>query len=288
MTEEEIVHVIPFDRLPPGFAARLDAPPEPARPRPAATIILLRPGPEGPEALLVRRARNAGFVPGAWVFPGGRVDPEDGAPDVVARLHGATPDAVSARLGFPPGTGQGAAYVVAAVREAFEETGILVGCAADGGPLPSNPGPGTGAATLAGLRRSLLDGRSAFAEVLAATDAWIQTASLEYISHWITPAAEPKRFDTRFFAAVVPGETGVEVDGTEVTDATWVTPAEALERHGAGELPMIFPTLRTLEGLVGFDTPRAILEHHRARRVPTILPRLVRTTEGVGLRIETR
>ena len=120
--------VIPFERLPPGFAETLDRPPsEPAVPRPAATVVLLRDRDEGPEVVLLRRVRNAGFVPGAWVFPGGRVDAADAAPELLARWRGPAPSEVARRLDMDVDASPSAmAYLLAALRETFEETGLLL------------------------------------------------------------------------------------------------------------------------------------------------------------------
>ena len=93
--------------------------------------------------------------------------------------------------------------------------------------------------------------------------ARLDGTAIEYIAHWITPEAEPRRYDTRFFAAIVPPKSEPSPDPREMTDAVWLAPAEALARHEAGRLPMIFPTIRTLEGLSTFDTPDAVLSHYR-------------------------
>lgn len=291
MTPTDPDHVIPFERLPAGFAERLESPPRPVRPRPAATVVLVREGAGvGPEVLLLRRTRSAGFVPGAYVFPGGRVDREDAAPELLGRIRGVEPTEVDTRLGLPasptPGPDQedapsGAAFLVAAVREAFEETGIPFFRRSDGAPLPAAAGD----AAMEGLRRRLLDGSFSFLDLLLEVDGWMDGAALGYISHWITPEAEPRRYDTRFFAATVGGVTSALVDDQEIVEAVWLTPAEALARNRRGTLPMVFPTVKTLEALRPFRSPAQILEHYRKREIPAILPHFVRTPTGVGIRI---
>ena len=250
-------------------------------------------GPAPPEVLLLRRNRAMGFVPGAWVFPGGRVDGADGETSLADRWVGLTPEGAAARLGLPIDAEPPAiAYYGAAMREAFEETGLLAGLVGGG-----MAGPGTGAgpsavdadpsaaADLGAAREALLAGRAPFARVLRRLDARLDGAAIEYIAHWVTPAAEPRRYDTRFFAARVPrGATAVH-DEREMTDAVWLTPRAALERHRAGRLPMIFPTIRTLEDLRGFRTARDLLAHYRGRAIPRILPEIVRTATGVALRV---
>lgn len=269
---------VPNALLPEGFASALDTPPSPpAHPRPAATVVLLREGAEALEVLLLRRSRSAGFVPGAWVFPGGRVEPVDADPRALSRTVGLTPGAAALRLGIPEGARPPAiAYYLAAVREAFEETGLWPGA-----DLPDDLVP------LQSRRRSLLAGTLGFPELLEELGLKVPGHLLEYIAHWVTPEAEPRRYDTRFFAAAVPQGVEVRVDAEEITGARWLSPVRALEEHRRGGLPMVFPTLHTLTMLADLRerTPEGALRQLRGRAVPRILPRLVRTPTGVGLRI---
>jgi 8-oxo-dGTP pyrophosphatase MutT (NUDIX family) len=276
--------VLPFERLPPGFAETLDDPPgEPVAARPAATIVLLREGRPGLEVLLLRRVRSSGFVPGAYVFPGGRVDADDATPALLARLEGLSPERARRRLGLAvDAVPAAAAYVIAALREAFEETGLLVGRRPDGSPPPSaalDP-------AVARARTRLLADEGVFADVLDELEVRMDGAALEYVAHWITPVVEPRRYDTRFFAAAVEGDSPVSLHAAEMTDALWITPAAALDRSREGRLPMVFPTLRTLEALVDYGSPRSALAAFAEREIPSILPRLVRTDTGVGLAVE--
>jgi 8-oxo-dGTP pyrophosphatase MutT (NUDIX family) len=276
--------ILPFDRLPPGFAESLDGPVgQPAPPRPAATVVLLREGVGGLEVLLLKRVRSAGFVPGAYVFPGGRVDPDDADPALVERLDGLDPPAIAARLGLAREAVPAAeAYLIAALREAFEETGLLVGRRGDGSPVP----PAAVDPDVATQRDRLLADEGVFPDVLDALGARLDGAAVEYVAHWVTPLVEPRRYDTRFFAAAVEGEGPVAFHPGEMTDALWLPPADALERSRAGRLPMVFPTLKTLEALRDFGHPRAALAAFAAREIPTVLPRLVRTPTGVGLELD--
>lgn len=270
---------IPLDRLPEGFAERVRDPGEPAEPRPAATIVLTRPGPAGIEILLMRRVRTAGFVPGAWVFPGGRVDSGDADPKALARIRSfdrsesgrAAPEVPDAPL----------PSLVAALREAFEETGILV-ARDERGHRVASAGEST---EIDQLRRAVLADETGFGDLLEARGWWMDSSAIGYIAHWITPEAEPRRYDTRFFAAAVPRDATERIHEAEATAALWVSPAEALRRHADGEFPMIFPTLKTLEALQGFQDPTRLLEHYRGRTIRTILPTLVRTPTGVGIRV---
>lgn len=276
---------IPFDRLPPGFVETLDHPPdEPVVPRPAATVVLMRQARRtGLEVLLLRRVRSSGFVPGAWVFPGGRVDADDASPELVERTADLTPAGAAAALGMPAGAEPAAiAYVIAALREAFEETGLLLAVRDSGSPVPSAAED----ATLAHMRRRLLADDDLFAPLLAEHDLHLDGGAVAYLAHWITPVVEPRRYDARFFAAAVEGGGELLLNEAEMSAARWETPEGALELHASGELPMVFPTVKTLESLVGFESPRAALEGLASRRVPSWLPRLIRTPEGVAMELE--
>lgn len=276
--------VIPFDRLPPGFADTLDTPPAvPAIPRPAATVVLLRDSAAGPEVLLLQRVRTSGFVPGAYVFPGGRVDADDASAELLARWHGPSPETVAERMQLAPDASPPAmAYVLASLREAFEETGLLLARDADGVSVASAAND----ETMATAQGRLLTNDDLFAPMLAQLGLTLRGDAVAYIAHWITPVVEPRRYDTRFFAAAVEGDSEVAFNPAEMSDAVWLTPERALERHRTGTLPMIFPTVHTIEGLTGFDSTGAIIAEYRRRDVPPILPRLVRTELGVGLEID--
>ena len=176
---------------------------EPTKPRQAATVILLRGGGERLEVLLAKRNPAQRFMGGAWVFPGGAVDTDDGE-----------------------GT---AAHRAAGVREVAEEVGIEL------------PGP----------------------------------EALVRFSRWITPAMVKIRFDTHFFLAAVPEHTEARPDGSETVDAGWFTPQGALDAHERGEIMLVFPTIKTLEGLAGFGTADELLEFARGRHVEPVEPRVV-------------
>jgi 8-oxo-dGTP pyrophosphatase MutT (NUDIX family) len=275
--------VIPFDHLPERFVESIvHPPPVPATPRPAATIVLLRDGPSGLEVLLLRRSRNTGFVPGAYVFPGGRVDAADADPGVLARLDGLSAATAARRLELDDARPAAVAYYLAALREAFEETGILVASGRDGTAPPT----AWEDAAVNALRGELMDERLAFAEVLDRMGCRLDGGAVAYVAHWITPAPEPRRYDTRFFAAKVPPVARALVDPREMTDAVWVAPAAALCRQRDGTLPMVFPTIRTLEQLSPFGGADEALAALGRAPVATIVPRLVVTPTGVGMELE--
>ena len=269
--------VIPSERLPPGFAEQLDRPPASiAQPKPAATAVLIRDGVNEPEVLLLKRHRSSGFVPGAYDFPGGRVDAAD--------AEVAWPGGLSARSpGSIPSTSEPAAeYWIAAVREIFEETGVLLARTRSGEWAWSVARE----LNLEAWRERLMGGTAALADVLAQEKLTLDSDDIVYIAHWITPEAEPRRYDTRFFLAQIPAEVEVRPDAREMTDALWVSPRLALARFEAGKLPMVFPTVKTLQRLTSFASASAALDAFRNCGVQPILPRLVRTTEGVGIVID--
>ncbi len=241
----------------------------------------MRDAHHGLEVLLLKRVRSSGFVPGAWVFPGGRVDAADASEEVLERTPGLTLSQAAARLNLPDGETPAVAYYLAALREAFEETGILVGRSASGDRMAvAHAEPGVRDA-----RERLLAGTCSFAEALKDLGAFLDSTAMEYIAHWITPTVEPRRYDTRFFAAAVDQAAVPAIHEEEMTQALWIAPREALERSEAGSLPMVFPTLKTLEALAGFDGTASLLQDFRTRTIPSILPRLIRTAEGITLRI---
>jgi 8-oxo-dGTP pyrophosphatase MutT (NUDIX family) len=276
--------VIPFERLPEGFAETIEHPPEePAPARPAATIVLLRDGDHGLEVLLLRRNRSSGFVPGAYVFPGGRVDAADAEHAVLARTEGLTPAHAEARLELPADAEPPAiAYYLAALREAFEETGILVGLDESG----SFPPTAARDAEVDRIRDDVMEDRITFADALMRMSCRVDGRSVEYIAHWITPLPEPRRYDTRFFAARVASDATPIVDPREMTDALWITPKAALRRHEEGALPMVFPTIKTLEQLAAYPSAEAALSELGGARVRTIMPTLVITPLGVGMELD--
>lgn len=275
--------IIPFDRLPDRFAEQIEHPPaEPAATRPAATIVLLRDGDESVEVLLMRRNRNAGFVPGAYVFPGGRVDGTDATPEALGRLDGLTVEGAEVRLALPGAEPPAIGYYLAALREAFEETGILIARRPDGTAPPT----AASSPDVDAVRDDVMEDRIGFGEALDRLGCRLDGRSVEYLAHWITPLVEPRRYDTRFFAARVTGDTQPIVDPREMTDALWISPRRALERYADGRLPMVFPTIKTLEQLAPHPDADTALVEIGAAPVRTILPSLVITPTGVGLELD--
>lgn len=270
-TADPNVFVIPAAEVPPALAARVDADaPDPVVPRPAATVVLLRRGADGLEALLLRRHGRSGFAAGAWVFPGGVVDAADRAPSLAARMDGPSPAEWGARLGTEE-PHEAAGYVACALREAFEETGILLARPA--------------AAGLEAARRALLAGEATLEAVAA--DAGVRLAGdrLAYIAHWITPEPELRRYDTRFFAAEVDDGADCVVHEAELVEHRWLPCAEAVARFRDGTLRMLPPTVHTLEALARVGDFAALAAEAARAPVRPILPRMRRRGDGVVIEV---
>ena len=257
----------PAPASPPDLAAALS-------PRPAATLVVVRDAAAssgGIEVLLSRRAERGDHNSGAWVFPGGVVDGRDG--DAQVCCDGIDDASASHRLGVERG---GLAYYVAAVRECFEESGLLFACTANGDWVDLD---GADAARLAPWRGALHRGERSMAELCAAEDLQLATHRLVYLSHWLTPLGRPKRFDTRFFLAALPaGQTAVH-DGAELVEQQWLAPAEALARSAT--LKLLTPTQKTLETLARFADVASLMAWAAApRTVPLVMPRVANGTAG--------
>ena len=207
-----------------------------APPFPAATLVLTRRAHRGREVLLLRRPPSSTFAPDAWVFAGGRVDDEDRSFDH-ARLAAGPPPPHWAGLMGSVDPREAAAYPVAAIREAWEETGILL---AD---------PTTAMSGIEEARWRLLQGRWTLADFLRETRVRLATGLLRYFAHWVTPDWLPRRFDTRFFHAEVDPRTRCVLVGHELSDSRWVAPHDALGAEERGEIHLLPPTIDTLRRL---------------------------------------
>jgi 8-oxo-dGTP pyrophosphatase MutT (NUDIX family) len=202
----------------------------------AASTIVLRGDPF--EVLLMRRSDRSSFVPGAWVFPGGTLEDQDR--ELAGRI-GANDESTMLRI--------------CGVRELLEESGLWFG---------------SPAADADRLRAALLAGQPALASFAAELPPLIDRLVLT--SRWITPEGIPKRFDTWFFLVEASGEREAVADLHEGVELLWLTPAAALERHHAGSLPMVFPTIRNLEELRGWNSSAALLAARRSAQVRPVRP----------------
>jgi 8-oxo-dGTP pyrophosphatase MutT (NUDIX family) len=229
------------------------APPEA---RPASTVVLMRDGAEGLEVLLMRRPPTMAFAPGMHVFPGGRVDLDH---DVRVPVRGALPGPPWAESELAR------ALVVAAVRETFEEAGVLIALDRNGRPaVPDDRWAGD---------RAACERDGGLPDVLRRRRLHLDADLLVPIAHWITPEVETKRFDTRFLAAALPRGQEVQPHETE-TDATeWLTPRAALADHTTGTRPMLPPTVVVLGELAGHRSVADAMAWARSRAVRPLMPR---------------
>ena len=234
-------------------------------PRPAATVVLLRDAPAGLEVFLMKRHGLSDVLGGAYVFPGGKVDAADAELDLAG--HGDQPLAALhdglGEAGLDASTA-GALYV-AALREAFEESGVLF---AQGDVSSLFPQPATQAA-------ELLRGGLGFNAMLAQLALRLQTRAILPWSRWITPARPSvmnKRFDTRFFVAAVPGDQIARHDDFETTESIWLSPRDALQQYWAGQIELAPPQIMSLAHLARHGTVASVLAAARARRPPLIQP----------------
>jgi len=248
--------------------------------RDAATVMLVRDGDDGRmEVFMLRRNLNSDFVGGAYVFPGGAVDEADRHADLEAVCEGRSDDQASAMLGVGGG---GLAFWVAAIRECFEEAGVLLASGPDD-EMISFADPDI-ARRFDGHRRAVDSGERRLAEVCELEKLRLAVDRIHYFSHWITPVGPPRRYDTRFFVTAAPPEQVPLHDDRETIANLWVNPAEALRRHQAGELDLIFPTIKNLEAIARFEKSADLLDAAAAvEHVPTVLPRITADAHGVRI-----
>lgn len=263
-------------RLPDGIVAHVRAiasgAATPAEPRHASTVVLLRDARttgtgSGLEAYLLRRQKTMAFAAGMYVFPGGSVDPRDESlPD--AAWIGPRPETWAPLLNADEGLAK--ALVCAAVRETFEESGVLLAGPSEGEVVADTTGEDWEADRLALIDRTL-----SFAAVLEQRGLALRADLLRPWAHWITPEVEPKRFDTRFFVAALPQGQRTRDVGGEADRVTWERPADALAASERGELGMLPPTAFTLNELSVYDDVDAVMAAGDARDVRPVLPKIV-------------
>jgi 8-oxo-dGTP pyrophosphatase MutT (NUDIX family) len=230
-------------------------------PRPAASVLLIRPGrATAVEVFLIRRARDMRFLGGYYAFPGGKVDLADRGHDALARARGLSSDAAARAIGDPADEVPALAYWHAAVREVFEETGMLLARDADGRPVAA--GRPDIARRLETHRRALVRGDRSFTAMLAAEAWFADLAPLAYLAHFVTPPASPIRFSARFFLCPVPPGQDPRLIAEEASEGFWVAPAEAHRRFRAGEWPMAEPAEYGTQYLAQFESYDAVWRHH--------------------------
>jgi len=222
------------------------------QPQPAATVTLVRDAPRGLEVLMLQRSHSLKFMPGVYVFPGGALDAADSSPEIQAMCAGLEDEAASRALGVERG---GIAYWVAAIREAFEEAGILLAYDASGSIVSLH---GDAAERYRAHRSSLDERRGDFGAIVRDEGLRLAVDRLTYFGHWITPVSAPRRYDTRFFLAVAPERQ------------------EALDLCARETLNMRFPTIKTPEQFTRCATAAELVAVLSSTRV--VRPLLPRTT----------
>lgn len=227
---------------------------EVAAPRDASTVILLRDGTDGLLVYLLRRVLSMKFAPGAYVFPGGAVDPRDG--DHAVGWSGPSPAEWGRAFGAPETLAR--ELVCAAVRETYEESGVLLAGPAEGAIVPD-----TSADDWEADRQALLDRSQSLAELLTRRGLVLRGDLLRPWAHWITPEIEERRYDTRFFVAALPAGQRTRDVSTESDRVTWLRPGDAAKAAERGDMPMLPPTWVTLTELAEFDSVAGVLAARR-------------------------
>ena len=242
--------------------------------------MVARPSPGGFDVYMARRSARSTFAADAFVFPGGAVEPQDFSAPIAARTLGLESARIAGefRATVPPALPSDAppidraaapALIAAALRELFEEAGILLartrdGDAVDAGAVRSND--------VQAARAAIAGGELSFAQFLEARDWFGDGSALTLFSHWITPPSEPRRFNAHFFLARAPeGQTGL-ADAIEMHEGVWIAPKNALARGREGRFHLVYPTIKHLERLATFATLDDLDAFARAKPILTILP----------------
>jgi 8-oxo-dGTP pyrophosphatase MutT (NUDIX family) len=236
----------------------------PGAPRDAATVVLLRDGAQGLEVFLVKRHGLSDVLGGAYVFPGGKLDASDSLLDPLTHLDQAPEHLHSALSENDTPVSTAAGLYVAALREAFEESGVLFALHAHTAALSDT-------ARAAQMQRDA----APFNQILAQLELRLQTRSVLPWSRWITPvmpSISSKRFDTRFFIAAIPQDQVASHDNHETTESAWLPPRTALEHYRDGQIELAPPQIMSLAHLARHDTVHSVMSAARATHPPVILP----------------
>jgi 8-oxo-dGTP pyrophosphatase MutT (NUDIX family) len=243
----------------------------------AATVILMRPG---AEVYLARRSATSAFAPDAFVFPGGTIDPQDASSATRSRVVGLEAARIRSefRATIPaalpsgqPKTSRDAARTlfVTALRELFEEAGVVLARTRTGRPIEAS---GKRGREVAAARIEVRNGALRFADFLKARDWYADARALTLFSHWITPPSEPRRYNTHFFFAAAPADQAARADAIETHDGLWISPNEALALYRSQRLRLVYPTIKHLERLASFGSLEAALAFARSKPILTIVP----------------
>jgi 8-oxo-dGTP pyrophosphatase MutT (NUDIX family) len=248
------------------------------RVRLAATVMLARP----PfEVYLARRSAASAFAPDAFVFPGGTIEAQDGSEAARARTIGLEPERIATefRATVPPELPSdqplvepetAGALCIGALRELFEEAGVLLARTPGGAPIDA---ASTDWQRISAERAAVRNGACSFAEFLAAHDWYADARAVRLFSHWVTPPSEPRRYDTHFFLAAAPFDQAALADACETHDGLWIAPADALARAREGTMRLVYPTIKHLQRLAHFRSVEAAFDFAGIKPVLTVMPR---------------
>jgi len=238
-------------------------------PEPASTLLLLKDINSSIEVFMIKRASKTNFG-GAWVFPGGKIDKEDLDSEILNLCHGLDDKKASILLNIES---NGLPYWVACLRECFEESGILLAYREDG----SDFNPDDKESDLLNiLRGSLNNGKISFTDVLREFNLKLSVDKLIYLSHWITPEIETRRYSTRFFVASITDNQKAIHDGYEAVDSLWVKIEQGLEEYNQGKFPIIMPTIKNLELVSGYESTFSLINDKKMiepKDIPPIEPK---------------
>ena len=244
-------------------------------PRRASTVMLVRDGGRGPEVFMLRRVAGMAFAANMMVFPGGGVDPRDGEPHLP--WAGPSPAEWAAKLGCSDAEAQ--MYVAAAIREVFEECGVLLASATSDGRLADVSGP-----QWRQIRDGLVNRELSLHQVLDDAGLLLRADLIHVKAHWLTPEFEPRRFDTWFFAAVMPEHQEADGETSEADHSAWFVPDDLLEQYAAGTALMLPPTVVCVEEIRGAASAEEFVAH--ADDLPLVMPEIVATADGPAMRID--
>jgi 8-oxo-dGTP pyrophosphatase MutT (NUDIX family) len=249
--------------------------PPPVTPEPAATVVLLRDRADGGvDVLLIQRHRASKFAAGDHVFPGGKIELDDHPADAGRWCAGLDLEGAARVLGVSDGPRAALGYWVGAIREAFEEVGVLLAVDESGRAPRLDPG------RLAEYRRACQKDHRVFWDMVKAERLTLATDRLAYFAHWITPEENPIRFDVRFFAAPMPEGQAPVADDVEIVGVRWLSPGEAFEAQRRGEISLRRPTVANLKLFDGARSVADAIARLAGRPVPTIRPRVITDPDG--------
>lgn len=232
--------------------------------RPASTLVILRQANPQFEVCMLKRSLESEFVSGAYVFPGGRVDEDDKDRDLYERCSPLDDASASKILEIEE---DGLAFYICAVRETFEEAGVL---------FAKVPSGSLDQKRISNLRSRVLKQEISFREMVLENNLTIDLSTFRYFSHWITPKGPPKRYDTRFFVAQLGADQSASHDGFETTNMVWISPSQAINDHLNNQFEIIFPTLKNLERLNKFQTIEDLYTNLASlKNIATVEPKII-------------